>query len=197
MNTEASQLDAVYLPNVYRRNLPNNNRFFFPIFFLSLLSPSHFHCLCRPSIGFIHALQIDTRVEHLPFLGSPIPIVVLIVTYVYTVTIWGPNIMKPRKAYDLKGVIKIYNLIQIFTNLYIGIVVSGLSFLSVLSLIIFNRCLYFIYSCICRSRTRRQRSRVANNRVNARICLNNNFCRRCRCCRSLLLSSICFHSFWN
>lgn len=71
---------------------------------------------------------IDTRVEHFPFLGSPIPIVILIVAYVYSVTIWGPNLMKPRKAYDLKGVIKIYNLIQIFTNLYIGIIVSVKSF---------------------------------------------------------------------
>lgn len=32
--------------------------------------------------------------------------------------------MKSRPAYDLKEVIKVYNLIQIFTNLYIGINVS-------------------------------------------------------------------------
>lgn len=47
--------------------------------------------------------------------------------------------MRPRKAYDLKGVIKIYNLIQIFTNLYIGIVVSGLSIIN------FNRFILLLF----------------------------------------------------
>lgn len=66
----------------------------------------------------------DERVEHLPFIGSPLPIVGLIIFYVYFVTEWGPKLMKDRKAFDLKGVIKIYNLIQIFANLYIGFNVS-------------------------------------------------------------------------
>lgn len=57
--------------------------------------------------------------------GSPIPIVGLVIIYVYFVTEWGPNIMKSRPAYDLKNVIKIYNLIQIFVNLFIGVYVSG------------------------------------------------------------------------
>lgn len=73
---------------------------------------------------FLWLFLLDARVEHLPFTGSPIPIIGLIVSYIYFVTVWGPKYMKPRKAYDLKGVIKIYNLIQIATNLYIGIYVS-------------------------------------------------------------------------
>lgn len=78
----------------------------------------------KQNIILLEIIFLDARVEHLPFLGSPIPIIGLIAGYVYTVTVWGPNYMRPRKAYDLKGVIKIYNLIQIVTNLYIGIIVS-------------------------------------------------------------------------
>lgn len=68
---------------------------------------------------------LDARVENFPCVGSPFPIIALLVVYVYFVTAWGPRWMENRKAYDLRGIIKIYNLFQIFANLYIGIYVSG------------------------------------------------------------------------
>lgn len=68
---------------------------------------------------------IDPRVEQYPMTGSPIPIIALVACYVYFVVLWGPKYMKSRPAYDLNGFIKIYNLIQIVTNLYIGFFVSA------------------------------------------------------------------------
>lgn len=112
MNTEASKRWAMIAPALLVE--------------FATLTVFIYHHFSLPLVFSVDSTTTDSRVEHLPFLGSPIPIIVLIVSYVYSVTIWGPNFMKPRKAYDLKGVIKIYNLIQIFTNLYIGIVVSGL-----------------------------------------------------------------------
>lgn len=66
----------------------------------------------------------DPRLENYPMTGSPFPILGLIAVYVYFVTDWGPNFMKNRPAYDLKNVIKIYNLIQIIVNLFVGLYVS-------------------------------------------------------------------------
>lgn len=59
-----------------------------------------------------------------PLTGSPIPIIALVVVYVYYVIKWGPQWMEKRPAYDLQGYIKIYNLIQIGMNLFIGVYVS-------------------------------------------------------------------------
>lgn len=73
---------------------------------------------------FAFNFPVDPRTEHLPLTGSPFPIIGIVALYVMFVTDWGPKYMKSRPAYDLKEVIKVYNLIQIFTNLYIGICVS-------------------------------------------------------------------------
>lgn len=48
----------------------------------------------------------------------------IIIAYVYFVHIWGQKYMKSRPAYDLSGIIKIYNLVQIVINLFIGFYVS-------------------------------------------------------------------------
>lgn len=48
----------------------------------------------------------------------------LVVLYVYFVTDWGQKYMKSRPAYDLSSIISIYNVVQIFTNLYIFLYVS-------------------------------------------------------------------------
>lgn len=65
----------------------------------------------------------DGRVEDMPLIGSPFPILALLGAYVYFVTIAGPKFMENRKPYNLKSIIQIYNLIQIVSNLYIGVVV--------------------------------------------------------------------------
>lgn len=80
-------------------------------------------CVCLLSIP-----NSDPRLESYPMTGSPFPILGLIVIYVLFVTDWGPNLMKNRPAYDLKNVIKIYNLLQIIVNLLIGLYVSFRNF---------------------------------------------------------------------
>ncbi|XP_053670776.1 elongation of very long chain fatty acids protein AAEL008004-like [Anopheles nili] len=64
----------------------------------------------------------DPRVENYPLLGSPWPIVVIIVLYLQFVSNWGHRIMENRTPFQLTTVMNTYNLIQIVMNLYIGIV---------------------------------------------------------------------------
>lgn len=49
---------------------------------------------------------------------SPSFIVILIGGYLYMAKVWGPQFMKNRKAYELRGIIRIYNLFQIVSNIY-------------------------------------------------------------------------------
>lgn len=81
-------------------------------------------CLWNKKLHFSGAFNSDGRVENLPLIGSPFPILALLGAYVYFVTILGPKLMQNRKAYDLKSIIQIYNFFQIVSNLYIGVVVS-------------------------------------------------------------------------
>lgn len=69
--------------------------------------------------------KIDPRVDRYPLTQSPMLIISLVAIYVYFVTHWGQRYMKNRPAYDLKNIIKVYNLIQIAVNLFIGVYVSG------------------------------------------------------------------------
>lgn len=57
-------------------------------------------------------------------LGSPFPVLGVVACYVYFVKVLGPKMMENRKPYDLTKVIYVYNIFQIFLNLYIGCVVS-------------------------------------------------------------------------
>lgn len=63
--------------------------------------------------------------DRYPLTQSPMLIISLVAIYVYFVTHWGQRYMKNRPAYDLKNIIKVYNLIQIAVNLFIGVYVSG------------------------------------------------------------------------
>ncbi|XP_050086268.1 elongation of very long chain fatty acids protein AAEL008004-like [Anopheles aquasalis] len=58
----------------------------------------------------------DERSAQLPLAGSPILIVGLVVAYLYFVLRWGPRYMSNRKPYDLRNVIKAYNLFQVIAN---------------------------------------------------------------------------------
>ena len=44
----------------------------------------------------------DPRVENLPLMSGPLPTVVICLTYVYIVTIWGPNFMRDRKPIEIR-----------------------------------------------------------------------------------------------
>lgn len=57
-------------------------------------------------------------------LGSPVPIVLLLVGYLYFVKVIGPKMMADREPFNLQSVINLYNIMQILINLYVGFVVS-------------------------------------------------------------------------
>ena len=44
----------------------------------------------------------DPRVENLPLMSGPLPTVLICLTYVYVVTVWGPNFMRDRKPIEIR-----------------------------------------------------------------------------------------------
>lgn len=74
-------------------------------------------------------------------MASPWPITCIVGGYIFFVTGFGQRLMKDRKAYDLTTIINIYNIIQVFLNLFMGLGVS-----------VICKCSYLIASdfCYCR-----------------------------------------------
>ncbi|RWS13120.1 elongation of very long chain fatty acids protein-like protein [Dinothrombium tinctorium] len=61
----------------------------------------------------------DPRVSKLPLMnGGPWLLLAIIAFYLYFSTYLGPRLMKSRKAYDLRSVIRIYNFIMMCFNGY-------------------------------------------------------------------------------
>ncbi|XP_019870251.1 elongation of very long chain fatty acids protein AAEL008004 [Aethina tumida] len=52
-------------------------------------------------------------------MGTPVPLLIILVTYVYFCKSAGPRFMRDRKPYDLKNVIVVYNIIQVLLSVYI------------------------------------------------------------------------------
>ncbi|XP_055914039.1 elongation of very long chain fatty acids protein AAEL008004-like [Eupeodes corollae] len=63
----------------------------------------------------------DPRVEGFFLLGSPFPMYLMIILYLAFVLKWGPKWMENRKPYDLKNVIRVYNFLQVVSNLWLFI----------------------------------------------------------------------------
>lgn len=57
-------------------------------------------------------------------MSSPIPQTIIITAYIYFVTSLGPRIMENRKAFDLKGVLVVYNFSVVALSLYMCYEVS-------------------------------------------------------------------------
>jgi hypothetical protein len=55
--------------------------------------------------------------------NPPIPFAIILIGYILMIK-WGPKFMADRRPYDLKNVMKLYNLIQVILNTYLGIDVS-------------------------------------------------------------------------
>lgn len=66
----------------------------------------------------------DTRTENWLLMSSPIPQTIIITAYIYFVTSLGPRIMENRKAFDLKGVLVVYNFSVVALSLYMCYEVS-------------------------------------------------------------------------
>lgn len=61
---------------------------------------------------------IDLRTENWLLMSSPLPQTIIIAAYIYFVTSLGPRIMENRKAFDLKGVLIVYNFGVVALSLY-------------------------------------------------------------------------------
>ena len=44
----------------------------------------------------------DPRVDHLPLMGSCLPVITIAVIYVYLVKVWGPRHMEEKNPYQLR-----------------------------------------------------------------------------------------------
>lgn len=55
----------------------------------------------------------------MPFTTTPWSIIAIIAAYLFFVNDFGRNLMKDRKPFELKTIINIYNIIQIFANAYL------------------------------------------------------------------------------
>lgn len=61
---------------------------------------------------------LATMLSDLPFAGSPIPVVLLLLFYLLIVKKIGPALMEHHKPYNPRKWIMAYNIFQIFANLY-------------------------------------------------------------------------------
>jgi hypothetical protein len=48
-----------------------------------------------------------------PLMSSPFPTLVIVLSYVYFVKVLGPRIMDSRKPIELRGVVIVYNFVQV------------------------------------------------------------------------------------
>lgn len=59
----------------------------------------------------------DPRVGEWTLMNSPIPTVVIVLLYLYSVTLLGPRLMVNRKPFQLKNVLVAYNGFQVIFSL--------------------------------------------------------------------------------
>ncbi|CAO1336487.1 unnamed protein product [Diamesa serratosioi] len=64
----------------------------------------------------------DPRVENLPLIKSPWPVLTTVALYLYFVIIFGKKWMANRKPFELNNIMNCYNLAQIILNSFIPIV---------------------------------------------------------------------------
>lgn len=66
----------------------------------------------------------DSRTGNWLLMASPLPQTLIIVAYIYFVTVLGPKIMENRKAFDMKGVLIVYNFSVVALSIYMCYEVS-------------------------------------------------------------------------
>lgn len=91
---------------------------------VSAASENHFYsdgsrCLVPIQVGpRLSFFLTDSRTENWFLMSSPLPQTIIIAAYIYFVTSLGPRIMENRKAFDLKGVLVVYNFSVVALSLY-------------------------------------------------------------------------------
>ena len=70
------------------------------------------------------ALILDRRVEDWALMSSPLPTLLLCLTYILAVKVIGPALMKGRPAFNFKPILIIYNFFQIILSAWLCYEVS-------------------------------------------------------------------------
>lgn len=77
----------------------------------------------RPSLwSFLHywhdslSSAGDKRLQHLPLLGSPLPITFILTVYILFVKFIGPHLMKNREPFELKTTLLVYNALMVILS---------------------------------------------------------------------------------
>lgn len=72
---------------------------------------------------------IDPRTRDWLLMASPIPLLMILATYLYFCLWIGPNFMKERQPMELKTITRIYHITQVVLNVFIVYEVSDLTFM--------------------------------------------------------------------
>lgn len=63
-------------------------------------------------------------IDKWPLMSNPIPVAIILISYLFYVLKYGPNHMKNRKAFNLKWLIILYNFYQVVFSIWLCISVS-------------------------------------------------------------------------
>lgn len=113
------QLDICKNSRNLRRSHFSNIKFNLRYFFHLLFHPTHFSSLLR-----FNNTSEDERIKDLFLISSPWPVFAIVASYLVFVNGKGQQWMKERESFKLNGVINVYNVIQVFLNLYLFVGVS-------------------------------------------------------------------------
>ena len=80
--------------------------------------------MCANKINNYYNYSLDRRTVDWPLMGSPIPILSIIFSYIYFVKVLGPNWMKNRKAFQIEGLIVAYNIVMVVLSALFFIIVT-------------------------------------------------------------------------
>lgn len=67
----------------------------------------------------IFYLFIDPRIKNMWLMGSPWPVLIIAVAYLYFVLKFGPEFMKFRSPMNVDRLVMVYNAAQVLTSLYL------------------------------------------------------------------------------
>ena len=80
--------------------------------------------MCQYEFSTLSSCCLDSRTDDWMLMSSPLPQTIIIAVYIYFVTSLGPRLMENRKAFDLKGVLVVYNFSVVALSLYMCYEVS-------------------------------------------------------------------------
>lgn len=66
----------------------------------------------------------DPRTTNWPLMSSPFPTIAISLAYAFFVKVLGPKLMENRKPFQLRGILVVYNFIQVIFSSWIFYEVS-------------------------------------------------------------------------